>query len=148
MRDASAQVLLQSFLREAIVSSSNMGRDVHWCLSSIFFSSTDRCGACCQGWFLKGCCGAWKCGTLYQNIYPLIYLFIKLCRLFDSRRFKRVSPFKTRQITQNWGGEWMVGIPVIRINPSPLLNSVLLLCPAMGSCGCRISSPIWWEHRA
>ena len=62
MRNDSAEILFQSFLQEAVVSSSGVGKDVHSLIllgdaSSI--SSADHGVAhppgCPEGWFWRGC---------------------------------------------------------------------------------------------
>ena len=57
MRDDSAEILFQTFLQEALVSSSGMGRDVHSLMLSIQHFSADDSVAhpprCPEGWFFE-----------------------------------------------------------------------------------------------
>ena len=59
MADDSAEILFQSFLRDAIVSSSGMGRDVHSLTLFSQISSADHGVAHFprypEGWVWKGC---------------------------------------------------------------------------------------------
>ena len=60
MGDNSAEILFLTFLQEALVSSSGMGRDVHSLMLSIQHSSADHGVVhpprCLEGWFWRGCC--------------------------------------------------------------------------------------------
>ena len=59
-RDESAEIPFQSFLQEALVSSSGMDRDVHFFMLSIeHFLCRLRVAhppRCPEGWFCRGCC--------------------------------------------------------------------------------------------
>ena len=61
IKDDSAEVLFQSFLQEALVSSSGMGRDVRSLALSSSISSADHDVAnsprCSEGWFWRDCRG-------------------------------------------------------------------------------------------
>ena len=72
MIDGSAEILFQSFLQEAIVSSSGMGRAVHSLMLSIqhfFCRSRHRPPSRWpEGWFSRGCRGVWHARTMQVSV--------------------------------------------------------------------------------
>ena len=72
LRDNSAEILFQSFLKEATMSSSGMGRDVHSLMLSISISSANHDNAhpprCLEGRFCGSFRGVWHAQTMPVSI--------------------------------------------------------------------------------
>ena len=71
MRDNSAEILFQSFLQEALVSSSGMGRDVYSLMSiQHFLCWPQHCSPSKMPWrmVLRGCCGTAHAQTIQVSV--------------------------------------------------------------------------------
>ena len=82
MKDDSAEILFQSFLQEALVSSSGIGRDVHslmWSIQHIFCRPTVQ-GAP-EGWFWRGC--AFCLLAIVGHSVGILFHYRKVSSLLD-----------------------------------------------------------------
>ena len=72
VRDDSAEILFQSFLQEALVSSSGMGRDVHSLMLSkqhfLCRHGVAHPPRCPEGWFWRGCLGVCPARTMRVSV--------------------------------------------------------------------------------
>ena len=89
MRDDSAEILFLSFLQEALMSSSGMGRDGHDLMLSISIFSANHGVAhpprCPEGWFWRVRHGVWHARIMHSHdaVY-LAAIFKKPARIRDA----------------------------------------------------------------